>query len=120
MLDEHLLISPLVLTELDHLTRRDLGFPATMSIMDALAARMDNGQYRLTPIQLADLQSAQQVRTAYQDLNLDLTDAINVVLADRNQTNLLLTLDYRDFRAVRPLSPRFAGFHLLPADGTPS
>jgi predicted nucleic acid-binding protein len=116
LLSEHLLISPFVLTELDHLVRRDLGFEAAMSIMDALAARMDTGQYRLASIHLADLQSAQQVRRAYLNLSLDLTDAINVVLADRHQTNLLLTFDHRDFRVVRPLGPRFAGFQLLPAD----
>ena len=116
MLNDHLLISPLVLAELDHLARRDLGFPAVVSIMDALAARMDAGQYRLATLHLADLQAAQRVRTAYASLKLDLADAINVVLAHRHQTNLLLTLDHRDFRAVKPLSARFTGFHLLPAD----
>ena len=120
MLDEHLLISPLVLTELDHLTRRNLGFHAAMSVMDALAARMDTGQYRLAGVQLTDLQGAQRVRTAYTSLQLDLVDALNVVLADRHQTNLLLTLDYRDFRALKPLSPRFADFRLLPSDAAPS
>ena len=117
MLDEHLLISPLVLTELDHLTRRDLGFHASVSIMDALAARMESGQYRLAAIQVADLRGAQRVRMAYASLELDLADALNVVLAERHQTNLLLTLDHRDFRTVKPLSPRFAAFQLLPTDG---
>ena len=49
MLDEHLLISPLVLAEFDLLARRDLGFRAAMSIIDALVVRMDSGQYRLGP-----------------------------------------------------------------------
>ena len=118
MLNEHLLISALVLTELDHLARRDLGFGATVSIMDALAARMDTGQYRLATLHLADLQEAQRVRAAYPSLELDLADAINVVLAERHETDLLLTLDQRDFRAVQPLTPRFASFRLLPADAT--
>ncbi len=116
MLNEHLLITPPVLTELDHLTRRALGFRAAISIMDALAARMDTGQYRLAAIQFADLLGAQRVRMAYASLELDLADALNVVLADRHQTNLLLTLDHRDFRAVKPLNPRFPSFRLLPAD----
>jgi predicted nucleic acid-binding protein len=120
VLNDHLLISALVLTELDHLARRDLGFPAAVSIMDALAARMDTGQYRLAALQVTELRAAQQVRTAYASLQLDLVDAINVVLADRHQTNLLLTLDHRDFRAIKPLTSRFTGFHLLPADGAPS
>ena len=49
MLHEHLLISPLVLAEFDLLARRDLGFRAAMSIIDALVVRMDSGQYRLGP-----------------------------------------------------------------------
>jgi uncharacterized protein len=120
MLTEHLLISPFVLTELDHLAHRELGFRATVSIMDSLVTRMDSGQYRLGAVQQADLQAAQRVRTAYASLELDVADAVNVVLADRHQTNLLLTLDHRDFRAVKPLSPRYASFQLLPADGVSS
>jgi uncharacterized protein len=118
LLNEHLLLSPLVLTELDHLARRDLGFRAAVSIMDALSARIDRGQYRLGTIQLADLQAAQRLRTAYPSLELDLADALNVVLADRHQTNLLLTLDQRDYRTVTPLSTRFAAFQLLPMDAS--
>lgn len=36
---ETLVASPLVLTELDHLIRRDLGFTAAMKITDALLGR---------------------------------------------------------------------------------
>jgi predicted nucleic acid-binding protein len=37
-------------------------------------------------------------------LDLDLTDAVNVALAAAYDTDVILTLDRRDFRAVRPLS----------------
>ena len=116
MQTQSLLISPFVLTELDHLIRRDLGFPAAMAVSQALIARMDNGRYRLADLSTADLQRAHQVREAYADLRLDLADAVGVVLADRHQTNLIFTLDQRDFRTVKPLS-RYPHFRLLPADG---
>lgn len=120
MLAEPLLISPLVLIELDHLVERDLGFPAALTINQALTDRVADGQYRLADIRLPDLQRAHEVRTAYGDLTLDLADAVGVVLADRHQTNLIFTLDQRDFRTVRPLTDRFSSFHLLPADGPPA
>lgn len=116
MLAEHLLLSPMVLAELDHLTHRDLGFPAASSILDSLLARLERGQYRLAEISAPDLSMAQQVRTSYTSLELDLADAVGVVLADRHRTNLLFTLDQRDFRVVRPLGTRYPSFALLPAD----
>lgn len=51
----------------------------------------------------------------YASLQLDLADAVNVVLAARFQTNVVLTLDHRDLRAVRPLT-HHAAFRLLPDD----
>jgi hypothetical protein len=38
------------------------------------------------------------------DSALDLTDAVNVALASDFDTDAILTLDRRDFRAVRPLA----------------
>ena len=40
---------------------------------------------------------------------------VNVALAARYQTDTVLTLDRRDFRALRPLS-RHPAFRLLPDD----
>jgi predicted nucleic acid-binding protein len=39
---------------------------------------------------------------------LDLADAVNVVLAERYETDVVLTLDRRNFRAVRPLNSHTA------------
>jgi predicted nucleic acid-binding protein len=55
------------------------------------------------------------VRVQYADLPLDLADAVNVVLAAEYQTNAILTLEHRDYRAVTPLSTHDA-FLLLPDD----
>lgn len=112
---ELLVLSPLVLTELDHLMQRDFGFSSSVSAMDALVARLEDGQCRLADLSVDDLVRAQQVRATYESLHLDLADGIAVVLADRYGTNVIFTLDHRDLRAVKPLR-RFAAFRLLPAD----
>lgn len=50
----------------------------------------------------------------YADLDVGLTDAANVVLAERHGTLDLLTLDERHFRVLR--SPQDRPFRLLPTD----
>jgi len=113
---EMLLISPLVLTELDHLVHRDLGFSAAMGVTDALMARMIEGRYRLAELKHVDLDAAQTVRAKYEGLRLDLADAVGVVLADKYHTDSIFTLDQRDFRAIEPLTPDFRAFRILPSD----
>ncbi|MFJ9321310.1 PIN domain-containing protein [Streptomyces globisporus] len=113
---ERLAISPLVVTELDHLVHRDLGFPAALQVMEALNSRIDDGQYRLAELKLADLHTAHEVRQKYEGLRLDLADAVGVVLADRYRTDRIFTLDQRDFRAMSPLTPGLDSFRILPAD----
>lgn len=113
---ETLIISPLVLTELDHLTRRDLGFSAAMKITDALLARTIDGSYRLAELEHVDLSTAQSVRSEYEGLQLDLADAVGVALADKYKTDCVFTLHQRDFRAIEPLTPGLHSFRILPAD----
>jgi len=48
-------------------------------------------------------------------LDLDLADGVNVALAAEYRTCGVLTLDRRDFRAIRPLTP-YPAFQLLPDD----
>ncbi|MEP6814688.1 MAG: hypothetical protein ABI873_03950 [Marmoricola sp.] len=51
----------------------------------------------------------------YLDLRLDLADAVNVAFAAQFHTNVVPTLDHRDFRAIQPLIDHRA-FLLLPDD----
>lgn len=111
-----LILSPLVVTELDHLVHRDAGFPAALEVMESLNAGMADGQYRLAPLAPADMAAAHAVRIGYRGLELDLADAVGVVLADRYKTDRIFTLDQRDFRAIKPLTKGFAAFRLLPID----
>ncbi|WP_282784947.1 VapC toxin family PIN domain ribonuclease [Nocardia sp. CC201C] len=110
------MISPLVLTELDHLVHRELGFPAAMQIVNALMGRMIDGRYRLAELKHVDLAAAQEVRAKYEELRLDVADAVGVVLADRYRTNAIFTLDQRNFRAITPLTHGIENFRILPAD----
>ena len=59
--------------------------------------------------------AAVRVAARYADMNLGLTDASLVVLAERLAVTDIATLDERHFRAVRPLSGP-AAFRLLPSD----
>lgn len=113
---ETLAISPLVLTELDHLVHRDLGFPAAVQVIDALAGRMTQGQYRLAELKPSDIVAAQGIRAMYAALHLDLADVVGVVLADRYKTDRILTLGQRDYRAIKPLTDGLNAFRILPAD----
>ncbi|WP_250299654.1 PIN domain-containing protein [Streptomyces sp. A 4/2] len=117
MNDETLAISPLVITELDHLVHRDFGFPEALLVMDALNGRLMDGQYKLATLHPVDLVSAHEVRQKYEGLRLDLADAIGVVLADRYRTDRIFTLDQRVFRAIAPLTKSYKAFRILPADG---
>lgn len=84
--------------------------------MEALNARMADGQYRLAGLKPADLAAAHEVPMKYEGLRLDLADSVGVVLADRYRTDRILTLDHRDYRAITRLTPGLTAFRILPAD----
>lgn len=110
-----LVLSPVLLAELDHVGRRVLGRQATAEAVDDIVTWVRRGRAVLPTIDADIVQRAQALRQQYADLDLDLVDAINVVLAARFDTDCVLTLDQRDFRAVRPLSAHTA-FRVLPFD----
>jgi predicted nucleic acid-binding protein len=60
------------------------------------------------------LADARELRAGHLDLAIGLTAAVNAVLADRWDTDVMITLDRRHFRAVRPL--RGEAFRLWPDD----
>ncbi|MYB04570.1 MAG: PIN domain-containing protein [Acidimicrobiaceae bacterium] len=108
-----LVLSPLVLAELDYLTARIAGVSAELTLL----AELSSGAYELASFGLDDMARARTVVERYQDLPLGLTDASLVVLADRYGTDTIGTLDERHFRVVRSLSGR--PLRILPADADP-
>ncbi|MBU7600393.1 PIN domain-containing protein [Streptomyces sp. P38-E01] len=110
-----LVMSPLLLAEIDHVATRELGREAALSAVDDIRQWARRGRIVLPEITEDHLGIAQSVRARYRDLDLDLADAVNVALAADYDTDAVLTLDRRDFRAVRPLG-RHKAFRLLPDD----
>ncbi|WP_344129680.1 hypothetical protein [Luedemannella flava] len=100
----------------------DLGGPVTAEdvkaadrVPERIRARVADTRAVVADVDGALLGSALSVRQQYYDLDLDLTDAVNVAIAARYRTNQILTLDRRDFRTMRPLTEH-AAFRLLPDD----
>ncbi len=110
-----LVISPVLLGELDHVGRRVLGSAAAFAAIEDVRRWAREGRAVLPEVTAPILDSAQAVRVQYLHLRLDLADAVNVAFAAQFRTNAMLTLDHRDYRAIRPLTDHSA-FRLLPGD----
>ena len=109
------LVSPLVLTEVDHLAKARFGGNARSALIDFIVFQARLGRFEIPEISVELLETARQVQRKYAVLDLDLADGVNVALAAEYRTSSMLTLDRRDFRAIRPLTSHPA-FRLLPDD----
>jgi uncharacterized protein len=108
-------ISPLVLTEVDHLAKARFGSRARETIVEFILIQARTSRFQIPETGLAILETARRVQRQYASLGLDLADAVNVSLAAHYATDAVLTLDRRDFRAMRPLTSH-DWFRLLPDD----
>jgi predicted nucleic acid-binding protein len=106
-----LLLSPLVLAELDYFILTRLGAQAEQKVLTELRSTA----YRLASFTDDDFKLASEVAGKYSDMKLGLTDASIVVQAARHKTTKILSLDHKHFTAVRPLTGD-ASFILLPRD----
>jgi predicted nucleic acid-binding protein len=104
------LISPFVLAELDYLLATRVGRTEQLLLL----GEVERGVYRLEAFSASDIARARSVLERYEDLDLGLADASNVVLASRYSTHDILTLDERHFRTI--LGPDEKPFRLLPTD----
>lgn len=107
---EEAVLSPFVLAELDYMLAARLGSRTQLEFLDQVAA----GVYELAVFTNDDVRDARRVLDRYHDLGIGLTDASIVVLAERYDTDRILTLDERHFRALRTSAGR--PLTLLPAD----
>lgn len=125
-----IVVSPTVLTETDHMIRRAVklrsGGRRPSEVRQLGAAESHRalswilGQVARTRMVIPDidedmLRTAAAVMARYASLAVDLADAMNVALAEEYRTDCLLTIDERDFRAMRPLTGHKA-FRLVPVD----
>ncbi|BBZ12314.1 VapC toxin family PIN domain ribonuclease [Mycobacterium branderi] len=108
-------ISPLVFLEIEHITTRNVGRREALAINDWLLAQEQIGRIAIPAVSAPTLRTARRIQNRYDALRLDLTDAVSVVVAEQYETDTVLTLDRRDFRAVAPLTGAQA-FRILPDD----
>lgn len=108
-------LSPLALAEIDHVARRVLGRRIAIEMIEDLALQARTPHFEIASITSDILGQANAVRRLYPDLHLDLADAVLVALAAEYETDAVLTLDRRDFRALTPLTEHKA-FRVLPDD----
>ena len=94
-----LVLSPLVLAELDYFILARLGAEAEQTVL----AELKSPAYRLAPFDNDDFKLASEVAVKYGDMQLGLT---------------AVSLDYKHFGAVKPLTSD-ASFTLLPRDDQP-
>ncbi len=110
--DQPPVVSPLVVAEIDYMVLEKAGVEQELAVIEDLTG----GAYELPDIDLDDLRAARHLVAKHRGLRIGLTDAVNAVLAERYETNEILTTDQRHFRTVTPLTRRFDAFRLLPFD----
>jgi uncharacterized protein len=99
-----------ILPEVDYLASTKL----SVEVARAFAADVRDGQFRMDANAARDLPRAVALLDRYADLRLGLVDAVVMAQAERHKAEAIVTLDVRQFRAVRlslPKPPR-----LLPLD----
>ncbi|MBA3492311.1 MAG: PIN domain-containing protein [Rubrobacteraceae bacterium] len=105
-----LIVSPVVLAELDHFILGRLGRKAQLAALEEIEAA-----YKVERFTNEDLARSRALCARYADLTtFDLADASCVVLAERYECFDILTTDQRDFRAVAGRDGQY--FRVLPYD----
>jgi uncharacterized protein len=101
-----------ILAELDYLLREFLNVEAELDFLESL----QNGAFLLEPFTSSDLERCRELLAKYRDLDLGLADTAVVATAERLETERILTVDERHFRAI--VSKKGRPFTLFPADAT--
>ncbi len=103
-----IILPDLILVEIDYLLGNFLGVQAELDFLQDVI----NGVYRLHRVNAVILQQCHDLLGQYRDLKLGLADAAVMTLAGELGIYRILTVDERDFRAVKLKKP----LTLLPAD----
>ena len=105
---EKLVVSPFVVAELDYMISTRVGPMAALAALDELTS----AAYVLAPIEADDLAKCREVIERFDGLDIGVTDASLVVLADRHSTRRIMTFDLRHFSVLRSADGQ--AFELLP------
>jgi predicted nucleic acid-binding protein len=104
-----IIVPTAILAEVDYLLREFLGVDAELDFLSGIT----EGAYTLEALTPVDLARCQELISLYRDLDLGLADSCIIATAERLGVKHVLTVDERDFRAVKPA---IGNFVLLPAD----
>jgi predicted nucleic acid-binding protein len=96
--------------EVDYLLGQRFGHPARRAFLRDLAA----GRFTVASLDRGDYATIVGLEARYRDLELGLADCALVLLADRYQTDRIVSFDERHFRTVTSLHGK--AFTVLPAD----
>jgi predicted nucleic acid-binding protein len=107
---DRIIVPAPTLAEIDYLLRARLGNAALLSFLKDI----QEGAFAVESVSLADLRRCAALITKYNNLDLGLSDASVVAVAERLGVNRILTVDERDFRTLRSVHGK--SFRLLPAD----
>lgn len=99
-----------VLGELDYLLREFLSIDAELDFLEAVTS----GAFTLEPLTAGDVARCRELITTYRSLDLGLADSAVIATAERLGVDRILTVDERDYRAVRSKGGK--PFVILPAD----
>ena len=105
-----IIVPVVILGELDYLLRVRIGVLAELRLLDGLTG----GALAMEAFTEGDAVRCKELLVKYQDLDLGLVDASVIATAERLKIRRILTVDERDFRAVR--SARGEPFVLVPGD----
>lgn len=96
--EDNSLLPDVVLPELAYLVLRDIGYPALVTFLRALAS----GELPVVTVTTDDLSRAAEILEQYADARVDFVDCVIVAMAERLSITRILTLDRRHFSLFRP------------------
>jgi uncharacterized protein len=105
-----IVIPSVALGEIDYLLRARLGNRALVQFF----SDVEKGAFDIEPVTAEDLRRCRTLIIKYSNLDLGLCDSAVVAVAERLGVDVILTVDQRDFRAIR--SSKGKAFRLLPSD----
>ncbi|MFC4060587.1 type II toxin-antitoxin system VapC family toxin [Planomonospora corallina] len=99
----HLVISPLVLAELDCLVTGRIGQNAALAVLDHIMDRVDVKRYEVPELS-PHLRTARALMVRHRTMNIGLTDAVNAAVARRRSRppRSPVRPAVRNFHAARP------------------
>jgi uncharacterized protein len=105
---EDLVVSPLVIAELDYLVASRFGVAAELNVLRELSS----GAWEIAALDVDDLGAVAKIVEKYGDQDVGATDASLVVLAAKHGTRTIATLDRRHFGVMRSTNGK--AFQIVP------